>query len=344
MAVDKSVALVGKDLGAQAVLNAPQLRSTINTTSNYTVPAGVNALMFVLAGGGGGGSAGNAGQGGAGGGAGGVYFKPVAVTPGQVLGITIGAGGTGANNSSALAGASGGTSSISVSSTTFNVGGGVTSGNYSYGGQSGDIGTPTATTVGTVAFTPQIFTNFVIEAGVAPNTISNSLYVNTYFGTNSYTANSNNGNPVSRGALRSLTPALGGNLPNTATVNNFHLSGGGGTSGNMTSSYFGPFPAGFDVNYFVNSGVSGVIGGGGAGALSNAYAGAGGGGAGGVGGSANTTANARGAGGGGGLTGAGATSSTANGGAGGTGGGGGGGSGRAGAGGAGGAGACLIYY
>lgn len=88
-------------------------------TSNdsFTVPTNVNLLYIEACGGGGGGGVGATGGGGAngGGGAGGagnlLQLKPMPVTPAQVLNITIGAGGAGANLTTSV-GATGGTTII----------------------------------------------------------------------------------------------------------------------------------------------------------------------------------------------------------------------------------------
>jgi hypothetical protein len=76
----------------------PSLQQTINTTSNWTVPANVNEVWIHAAGGGGGGGGKDtasaayhrqAGSGGSG------YFTYAPVTPGETVAITIGSGGTG---------------------------------------------------------------------------------------------------------------------------------------------------------------------------------------------------------------------------------------------------------
>jgi len=86
---------------------------TIETSQNWTVPAGVyEVVVFLIGGGGGGGGyADNAGGGGGGGGY--AANKVLQVTPGSVIPVTIGAGGTGGirSNQSAYA-QNGGTSSF----------------------------------------------------------------------------------------------------------------------------------------------------------------------------------------------------------------------------------------
>lgn len=79
---------------------------------NFTVPAGIFRLRCRVWGGGGGGGGTGAGGGGASGGAGGGYAEGwYDVTPGQVLAVTIGAGGT-QGNGTPTNGGTGGTTSI----------------------------------------------------------------------------------------------------------------------------------------------------------------------------------------------------------------------------------------
>lgn len=89
---------------------------TVTTSGNFTVPAGIKSIDVEIWGGGGGG---DGGDGGAGGG-GGYARKIIAVTPGQVIAVTIGAGGTGAV--SPADGTDGGTTSFAA---YFNATGGV---------------------------------------------------------------------------------------------------------------------------------------------------------------------------------------------------------------------------
>ena len=84
-------------------------QTIINTSGTYTVPAGVTSITVMTWGGGGGGGGGNSGctqQGvGSGGGGGGFAQSTLAVTPGEVYTVTIGAGGAaGANNANGGAG------------------------------------------------------------------------------------------------------------------------------------------------------------------------------------------------------------------------------------------------
>ena len=120
-------------------------------SSSFTVPAGVTRIHIRCwgAGGGGGGCAGGAASGGAGGGYAEGYFT---VTPGQVLPVTVGAGGI-RGEGTPTSGTAGGTSSVGalISATGGGGGQGVASGGAApinsafgigYGGQINMIGNP----------------------------------------------------------------------------------------------------------------------------------------------------------------------------------------------------------
>jgi len=92
----------------------PSLRQTFTNTTNWTVPAGVNAVYAIAIGGGAGGSWGSTtnleqygGYGGAGGGFGGAQL---AVTAGGTVAIVIGQGGTGGSGTTQPQGNAGGQS------------------------------------------------------------------------------------------------------------------------------------------------------------------------------------------------------------------------------------------
>lgn len=65
------------------------------TTGNFTVPAEVTRIKVTVTAGGGGGAGCAANSAGGGGGAGGTAIESIAVTPGDVIAVTIGAGGAG---------------------------------------------------------------------------------------------------------------------------------------------------------------------------------------------------------------------------------------------------------
>jgi hypothetical protein len=357
MAVEKTVRIQGTSGTAQGALTSPTLRATINTTSNWTVPAGVNAILFFLAGGGGGaGARANGVVAGSGAGAaGGLLVKAISVTPGTTIGITCGAGGTGAAAGSDSNGGSGGASYLSVGNILFGVNGGAQyttmTGFAQYAGSIGSVRSVVSNTAGSIAFVPYVATNFVVEMGMTPQQFSGTYYNNYMVGSGNVTQN--NTVPNSSGYLGvGLTPKpsdnnINSNLTNVS-VNSFHTVGGGSGAGSYSVNFTQAFNMNNVLAFSQIHGQGGIIGGGGAG--SPAYqglSGSGGSGHGGAGGSGNNNGSGRGAGGGGGLTGAGATANTNDGGAGGTGGGGGGGHAAvntSATGGSGGAGACLIYY
>lgn len=105
--------------------------TTYNSSSTYTVPAGVSLVYAeVCAGGGGGGGASNnsAYYGGGGGGGSAFLSKIIAVTPGQSITVTVGAGGSA--GSAGADGGTGGTSafgSLSAAGATGGQGGGISS-------------------------------------------------------------------------------------------------------------------------------------------------------------------------------------------------------------------------
>ena len=111
---------------------------TTSSSSPVTIPTGMNYAQFVIvAGGGGGGQSDNLHNfldGGGGGGAGGVAISPkIAVTPGDKISFTVGAGGTGGITGQ---GTNGSNTSVTVNSTTYTVyGGGGGGGSISGTGQ-----------------------------------------------------------------------------------------------------------------------------------------------------------------------------------------------------------------
>jgi len=127
-------------------------QQSFTTNGSFTVPSGVTTVyVSATAGGGGGAGAGGTGAspgtggGGAGGGAGQyVYRMPIAVTPGQVIPVTIGAGGTHSNgapaNTSATAAGNGGATSFGALLTLTGGGGGGPGSSGPIGSSSGGIG------------------------------------------------------------------------------------------------------------------------------------------------------------------------------------------------------------
>lgn len=85
------------------------------SSEQWTVPAGVNSIKITAIGGGGGGGGGNASSGGSGGGAGGTGIVWQTVSPGDLIDVTISAGGTA--GAPGIAGTTGGTTLV-VNTTT----------------------------------------------------------------------------------------------------------------------------------------------------------------------------------------------------------------------------------
>lgn len=129
-----------KDGGVwRSVLPRGEQTYTTAGSSSFTVPEGVHHLLVTACGAGGGGGGGywdKAGQGGGGGGY--TYRKPVAVTSGDVISITVGSGGAGdlldyENNSTDGYGGNGGATTISGSGLSITLNGGKGgSGGYEY--------------------------------------------------------------------------------------------------------------------------------------------------------------------------------------------------------------------
>lgn len=135
--------LLGDTLNATVKTSAEQT-VTIKATQNYTIPVGFSKMDTFCVGGGGGGSRGNDGEsnypGRGGGGGGGGYTKTVtgtAISAGQVLACTIGAGGV-----SGTTPTDGGTTSVVRLGTTINAAAGGKSGKYksATGGNGGSGG------------------------------------------------------------------------------------------------------------------------------------------------------------------------------------------------------------
>lgn len=347
MAIQKTVNLIGRDLGSAGVIGSPQLRATINTTSNYTIPAGVKQIMFVLAGAGGGGGTQGSGQaGGGGGGGGGVWMTTILVTPGTTAAIAVGTGGTGALASNGSNnGEAGGASTFTYGGLIYTANGAskyTTNSGFGYqGGGPGSASGPSAS--GTLAFGGNTTNNFVFEGTPSAEGFGFANH-NMIQGTTGTLNGAGSGTGSINIGLRTAY-GTGTNLSNTTNNISSWYTNAQGANGQAYTSFNNGSPKNSDNGVLVPFwGKGSLVGGGGASAQSYTSAGAGGSGHGGVGGSAQALGASRGAGGGGGLTGAGSTANTAAGGAGGTGGGGGGGGSNNGDGGVGGAGACLIYY
>ncbi|SHJ69474.1 hypothetical protein SAMN02745194_03145 [Roseomonas rosea] len=146
MAVLQAVGIAPDNTGADKTQLLQALRSLMGrqmvvyaSSGSWTVPAGVTRMRFrIWGGGGGGGGSANANSAGAGGGGAGFTEGWVAVTPGQVLSIQVGAGGAGG-----VPGAAGGAGGVSLVAgiASANPGAGGAGGNGAIGGPGGAGGT-----------------------------------------------------------------------------------------------------------------------------------------------------------------------------------------------------------
>ena len=216
----------------------------VGTSCAYTVPSGVTSVNVLVVGGGGGGGS-NVGNGGGGGGL--SAATNVSVTPGQVLSITVGAGGA-----TATAGSS---SSLVVGATTYSAGGGA-------GGTTWTTGSATCTAgVGKTAGGTGSTANGSAGGG-GVTTQPNATMCNGVVGTSNSTSGYSviYGSGGGGGGYNSITSPVGG-LGGGGVANN-----GAGSGGNYVSSVAAAGAAG----------VNGQGGGGGGGSAGGALGGAGG--------------------------------------------------------------------
>lgn len=147
-------------------VNAQTTTQTFTTSGTFTVPPGVTTIQVEAWGGGGaGGGTTNAARATGGGGAGGTYTlnSSVAVTPGQVITVTVGAGGVGVSNANGgaggtstfastipvtAAGGGGGARNTGATNLTLNGAGAIASVGVTRNGGSGGTGNATTSTSG----------------------------------------------------------------------------------------------------------------------------------------------------------------------------------------------------
>ncbi len=110
--------------------------ATFTNSANFQVPNGVALVRVRLCGGGGGGGAGTPTFGGGGGGAGGYAEGIIPVTPGQIIPIVVGQGGTAGGTSGTPAGV-GGTSSFGTITSATGGYGGANGVSFAFGGSPG---------------------------------------------------------------------------------------------------------------------------------------------------------------------------------------------------------------
>lgn len=198
-------------------------------TAYFEVPPGITQISAMVVGGGGGGSGGDGGRGttNGGGGGGGCAYGTFAVTPGEILTVVIGAGGT---SSAGNSGTAGGPSSISRGATVL----------LSGGGGGGGIERNAGTAAG----------------GTSTGTARTGGGTGGSGGTGSAASGATGG-----GGAGGLT-GNGGNGGARATNGSAGAGGGGGggagvagTTGNLSGAGGGVYPQGSDVN-----GTSGAAG------------------------------------------------------------------------------------
>lgn len=221
------------------------------SSSTFTVPANVTSLWVTLVGGGGGGEADN---GGGGGGGQAIVKQPLTVSPGDVITVTIGAGGTPGIFGGTTDGGKGGTTSVSAtlpSGQTLSAEGG-------YGGSNNGDGGPGG---GPIAGVGAPYTFFDLD-GVAKN-------------------KKKGGNAIA--TLNAVGGAGGGGLGGGGTYpsdggNSGLFAGGlenlvGSDAAGGAAGFFGP---GADATSTVGNAADANTGAGGAGGNNNANGGSGG--------------------------------------------------------------------
>lgn len=238
---------------------------TIAGTYTFTVPVEVTSISAVVIGGGGGGSGANSAQirneTNNGGGGGGLAYGTIAVTPGETLNITVGAGGTGGVADAAAADA-GGTSTIVRSATTLLSGGGGAGGQYRSNGLT-DAG-------GASGGTARIGGG----SGGNSGTGSNNSGATGGGGAGGYSGNGGNGGAFNASGSASTGAGGGGGGGFQGTSDTLRAGGGGGV-GILGSGANGT--AGTTNGGGGGGGSSGTSGGGNTTGLGGQYGGGGGG-------------------------------------------------------------------
>ncbi len=210
-------------LGALPVFGQSQQAFTSPGSTTFTVPDGVKEITVQVWGGGGaGGSGTQQGQNirsGGGGGGGAYQLRTYAVTPGQVINLTVGAGG-------ATSAASGGNSQISFAATTLIANGGAGGANATGGGQG-------ASGAGGAGGTGGTFNGGAGAGGVAGNGGGGGGSAGT-------AANGNNGSGITGGAAVTGGGAGGnGTSTNGGNGNPGGVPGGGAGGGRGTNGVGG---------------------------------------------------------------------------------------------------------
>lgn len=268
--------------GAQITAFPLQLQGTQNftTSSTWRVPEGVNTIdLFLVGGGGGGGGATGVNYNGGGGGAGGYTTtkKAIPVSPGDILSIIIGSGGSygssayvyGSNNyTSVKNGTAGGVTSVTINDTQYKANGGnggttfYTNGSAAYpaggsggsGGGGGGAGSSYITGSGGSNGSGGSYGNGIAGTGQGTTTYAFGESTNTLYaggGAGGYNYNSGHQSIGGTGG--------GGNGASSAAGNGFAgtpNTGGGGGGGSGYAASFDPPVA---YNYNGGNGGSGTV-------------------------------------------------------------------------------------
>lgn len=269
----------------------PNLRQTFNNTQNWTVPSGVNGIWVHLVGGGAGGngrvnSPVQNGQGGSGG----CYtvgYTPV--TPGETVGITIGAGGSGGasqntDSGNQYGGSAGDTFVNTTNGMSFGAGGGKTSSTFN--SSNGALGQ---------GFTGPLYG--VTRQIIAFSSLNINPHQSIIFGTGEQegsgygAAPEGNFNVNTTGTRNGNASTLGGASGAAGSTNGAGSAGGTGGAQNMYAYNGGNGVAGAASNAGGGGGGAGIAGNGGNASGASGGAGGAGGGGGGGGGTAGGTAN-----------------------------------------------------
>jgi hypothetical protein len=295
MTVSKTTNTVFRGTSQGNVGAVPSLQATITTTTNWSVPEGINSVYAVVVGAGSGGAWGArtnldayGGRGGAGGWVGG---SQIPVTTGGSLSITIGAGGSGGTGTTQVVGNAGGVTQVQSGSFRFYANG---AGTTTPSSGTTDMGSSQQNSVsgGTAAVTTSAFTpNFSNINYVASIGRGSGALVGAYWETQVTSVNRFGNGDVATysggGGASRHRPGWGAPGPTAG-------GGGGGNGNNTTYGGFSPsYTGGISGNNGGGGGGAGYLGNGGA--ATGGFGGSGGlGGGGGGGGAANADGTSRG--------------------------------------------------
>jgi hypothetical protein len=234
--------------------------SLTSGSGNYTVPAGVTSLSYLVVAGGGGGYSG-------GGGAGGLLFGTMAVTPGQTIAYSVGGGGTGGNYLSSIP-ATNGTDTTFGALTATGGGAGTSAGNNGNtgGSGSGGAGSGSGTTTGGAGTSGQGFAGGGNVGFIASPYPSGGGGGAGAIGSNAASSSTSGAGGAGLAWVNGTTYAGGGgggtfSAGNPAGAGGSGGGGGGGSTGNGTAGTpnTGGGGGGSPSAYIGGAGGSGVI-------------------------------------------------------------------------------------